>query len=59
MKVGDIWNHINQNVENKVIKGNILKFYEVNQRYDFTKHLDTKHYIIITFVAPFADSRIE
>ena len=59
MKVGDISNHTNQKIEDKVIKGNILKFYEVNQQHGFTKHLDTKHSIIITFVAPVADFRIE
>ena len=59
MKVGDIWNHINQYFGNKVIKGNILKIYEVNQRYNFTKHLHTKRYTIITFIATVADTLIE
>ena len=59
MKVGDISNHINEKIEDKVIKGNILKFYEVNRQHGFTKHLDTIHSNTITFMAPVADFRIE
>ena len=58
MKVGNISNHTNQKIEDRVIKGNILNFYQVNLQQDFTKHLDTKNSILITFVAPVADFRI-